>query len=76
MLTQFEIVDVGGMPRFSDEDEFVLGSVERAHPSIGLVPDANILELLIDSASRDQHLEGVKPIHADVMNRAILRMRA
>src|SRR6516162_5916596 len=76
MLTQLEIIHMRAAARLPDEDELVLGPVEGAHPGIALVPDAEIFELPVDRSARDQHLVGVAPVHADVMNRAVFRMCA
>jgi hypothetical protein len=45
MLTQLEIVDVRSRPTLPHEHKFMLGTVERAHAAIGLVPDSEIFHL-------------------------------
>jgi len=42
-----------------------------SHAGIGLVPDAEILELAIDGAAGLQHLPDVAPVHADLMDRTV-----
>src|SRR5438552_3080838 len=49
----------------------MLGTVERPHAGIGLVPDAQVLEFAVDLAACCEHFGHVPPIHADLVDRAI-----
>ena len=48
MLPEFDHIEMRRRANAIDEDQFVLRSVERAHPSIRLVPEAEIEEVAID----------------------------
>ena len=72
MAAELDIVDVRCRALLEDGDEFVLRPVERAHASIGLRPDADILELAIDARPSRQQLEKVAPVDASKVDRAIL----
>ncbi len=71
MLAELEVVDVGCGPGFPHEHQLVLGAVERAHAGVGLVPDAEVLELAVDRAAGAEHLPQVAPVHADLMDRSV-----
>src|SRR5439155_22889456 len=44
MAPERHVVDMRGRADLEHEDELVLGTIERAHAGIGLVPDAQVLE--------------------------------
>ena len=54
-----------------DEDQFMFRTVQRAHATIVLVPDAQVLESGVDSPSCGLDFEHVAPIHAQKMDRAV-----
>ena len=43
---ELDVVDVRRRAGLEDEDELVLGAVERAHAGVGLGPDAEVLSSL------------------------------
>jgi hypothetical protein len=47
MLAQFDIVAMWLVPEAQDENKLVLGSIERAHPAVRLVPDANVARVIL-----------------------------
>src|SRR5437764_8745789 len=49
----------------------MLGAVESTHARVGLVPDAEVLELAVDLPAGGKHLPHVPPVHADLMDRTI-----
>ena len=53
-----------------DEHKLVLGTIEAAHPGIGLRPDAKVEHDEARRARRDEQLGRVPPIHADIMDGA------
>src|SRR5262245_64677993 len=71
MLAKLEVVDVRGGATFEHEDQLVLRAIERAHSGVRLIPDAHVLELGIDRASRRRDLGDVPPVHTDLMDRSI-----
>src|SRR6266516_3943613 len=71
MLAELKIVSVRCGPGLPHEHQLMLRAIERAHASIDLVPDTEVLELAIDLAAGGEHLPHVAPIHADLMDRAI-----
>src|SRR5947208_7468049 len=71
MLAELKIIAVHCGPTLPHEHQLMLRAIERAHASIGLVPDTEVLELAIDLAAGGEHLPHVAPIHADLMDRAI-----
>src|SRR5262245_36767224 len=71
MLPQLEIVGVCCGPRLPHEYELVLRTVERAHSGVGLVPDTDVLELAVDRTAASQHLPGMPPVHADLVDRTV-----
>ena len=56
-----------------DEDQFVLRTVERAHPSVRLVPEAQIEEVSIDLLADGGDVVHMPPIHANEVYGAIAR---
>ena len=52
MAAEIDIVHLGRAPRLEDEDELVLRAVERAHPTVRLVPDADVFEIVEDLPAR------------------------
>ena len=71
-LTEAEIIEVSRSAVLVDEDQFVLGPVKCPHPAIVLGPYAQVFEFGIDLAARGHHLFDMTPIHADIMNRAVM----
>ena len=57
------------------EDELVLGAVERAHAAVGLVPDAEVLELREHRLAGGKQLAHVAPVHADEGDGAVAHDR-
>src|SRR6516164_3714904 len=53
---------------FPDQDQLMLGSVERSHAGVALVPHANVFELVIDRAAGHRHFEDVPPVDADIVD--------
>src|SRR5262249_16702885 len=76
ILAEFKVIDVWLCAVFPDQDQLMLGSVERSHAGVALVPHANVFELVIDRAASHQHFEHVPPVDADIVDRSILSMRA
>src|SRR5215471_16876756 len=56
---------------FEHEYQLVLRAVERAHSGVRLIPDAHVLELVVDRATRRRDLGEVPPVHTDLMDRSI-----
>lgn len=54
----------------------MLGAIDRPHSRIGLVPDADVLKLGIVPITREQHFPHMPPVHADLVDRAVLRVVA
>src|SRR5262249_42503828 len=71
VLTQLKIIDVRRLSVLPHEDEFVLASIEAPHPGVGLIPDAQVLELAIDLAAGRQHLAHMPPVHANLVDGAV-----
>jgi hypothetical protein len=69
--SEFDIVDVRAPAVLEDENQLVLGAVQRAHPAVVLVPYAEVLGLGVDRPAGGGQLEQMTPVHADVMNRSI-----
>lgn len=65
MAAQFDIVDVCRSARLEHEHHFVLRTIERTHPGIGLGPDADVLQLIIDAVTCHQQLMRMAPVHAN-----------
>src|SRR6516164_7212133 len=74
MLAKSEIVDVFAAAVFPNQDQFMLVAVKGAHPSIGLVPDNQVLELTIGPPPGSEHFVEMAPIRADKVDGTILRM--
>ena len=53
------------------EHHLMLGSVERAHAGVALVPHADVEQLIVDDASHHRHVIKVAPVHADEVHGAI-----
>ena len=70
-IAKAEGVRVRGRADLEHEDHLVLGAVERAHAAVGLVPDADVLQLGEDAFTSRYELTHVTPVHADEGNRAI-----
>ncbi|MEM7523265.1 MAG: hypothetical protein AAF360_05820 [Pseudomonadota bacterium] len=70
-LAEAEGVQMRRRPDFEDEDQFVLGAVERPHTAIVLHPNEQVLHLRIDAVAGRTHLSDVTPVHADEMDRAV-----
>src|SRR5438128_941667 len=71
MLPQLEIVDVRRVSVFPHKYQLVFGTIERAHSTVGLVPDRQVLELGVGAPASLQRLPQVPPIHTDEVNGAI-----
>ena len=72
-VTKAEAVGMRSRTDLEDEDEFVLGAAEAAQSAIGLVPDAQVLELREDCITRIQQFPHVPPVHAYEGDGAVLR---
>ena len=55
----------GALPALEHEDQLMLGAVEAAHAGIGLVPDAEVLQLAVVRLGRPQQLADMAPVHAE-----------
>lgn len=64
VATELYVVDVRRRSILVDQNQLVLGSVERAHAAICLVPHAQRLELRVVSLAGLKDLGQVAPIHA------------
>ena len=71
VLSEFNVIDMSSAAVLPDENELMLATIERAHSSIVLVPDRDIFELMVDAATRRQHLIEMTPIHANKVDGAI-----
>src|SRR5260370_40685632 len=49
----------------------MLRAVQRSHPAVVLVPHAEVFELAVNAAACRDQLEGVSPIHANEVDRAV-----
>ena len=67
------VVDVRGAADLADKNELVLGTIERAHAGVRLVPDAQVGQVAVDLLPCGQHLFHVPPIHAHEMDGAVDR---
>src|SRR5206468_662080 len=56
---------------FENENQFMLRTVERSHPSVILIPHADVLQLVVDAATRRGQLEAVSPVHANEVDRTV-----
>ena len=71
MLTELKVIDARCAPGLPYEYQLMFRAIERAHAGVGLVPDAEVLELTVDLAAGGEHLPHVAPVHADLMDRAV-----
>ena len=53
------------------KNQLVLTAIQRAHSSVVLGPDAQVLEFRVDFPSRGKQLTHVAPVHADEVQRAV-----
>src|SRR5262249_25072580 len=67
---ELDVVAMARLAALEDEDELMLGPIERAHAAVGLDPDTEVQQLRIGSAPGFEHLRGMAPIHALEVNRA------
>src|SRR5258706_3276579 len=74
MPTEFDHVEMGRRSHPVDKDQFMLGPVKRSHPSIGLVPDAEVQALAVDGGADCRDAVHVSPVHADEVDGAIARV--
>src|SRR5579859_7173040 len=74
ILTEFECIDVWLFPLFVNEDQFVLTAVEASLSGIGLHPNADILQLVVDRGASFEQFSHVSPVHADIGNCALSSM--
>src|SRR5215213_1460261 len=70
-VAEAERVRMRGCADLEHEDELMLRTIERAHPAIGLIPDAQVLELGEHRLTGPQKLAHVAPVHAHEGDRAI-----
>src|SRR5262249_436566 len=70
LLAQPEIVDVRDAAHLEHEHELVFGAIEGPHPRVGLVPYAEVLQL-VGVAGGGPNLTHVTPVHADLMDRPV-----
>src|SRR5262249_4258646 len=68
ILAEFEVIDVWLCTVFPDQDQLLLGSIERSHARVALIPHANVVEVVIDRAACDEQFEDVARIDADIVN--------
>ena len=73
MLSEFDHVEMRRRANAVDEDQLVLRTVERAHASVRLVPEAQIQEVAIDPLADGRDVVHVPPIHTDEVHGAIAR---
>jgi hypothetical protein len=62
---------VGRGALLEHEDQLVARAIEGSHAAVGLGPDDQILELVIDPAAGGHQLTHMPPVHADEVDRAI-----
>ena len=74
-LAEPEAVGVRGGADLEDEDQLVLRAIEAAHAAIGLVPDAEVLQLGERGLAGIEQFAHVAPVHADEGDRAVLGTR-
>ncbi len=68
-------VGVGGAADLEHEHELMLAPVESSHAAVGLVPDAEVLELGKDRLACLEQLPHMAPVHAHERNGAVARDR-
>ncbi len=73
-VTQPEIIDMRRAALFKHKDQFVLGGIERAHATIGFVPDAEVFQLIKDSMACGENFTHMPPVHSDIGNTAIFEL--
>ena len=69
VYAEFYIVDVRLGAVLKHKNQFVLGTVKRAHPRIVFAPYTQIFKLVIHF-SRRHHLFNMPPVHTNIMQRA------
>ena len=74
MAPQLDVIDVRRGAALEDEDQFMLRTVERAHTTVVLVPDAQVLQLGEDSPAGCHDLGNMAPVHADVNDCSVDRI--
>ena len=55
---------MAGIADLEHEHQFVLAAVEAPHPAVGLVPDAQVLELSEHRLAGPEQFAHVAPVHA------------
>lgn len=70
-LAETEAIGVGRRPDLEHKDKLMLRAIEGAHASVGLVPDAEVLELREDVFARLKQLAHVAPVYADEGDRTV-----
>ncbi len=73
-VTQPKIIDMRRAALFEHKDQFVLGGIERAHASIGFVPDAEVFQFIKDGMARSEQLAHMPPVHTDIGNTAFFEL--
>lgn len=73
MLAQLDCIGMGSVADLVDEDQLMLGTVERAHAGIRLVPDAEVQEITIDVTADRGDILHMSPVHTDEVHRPIPR---
>ena len=71
MLAEFDCIQVRRGADPEDEDHLVLGTIERSHPGIGLVPDAEVQEVAVYRPADAGQVIHVPPVHTDEVDRAV-----
>ena len=66
---QLDIVSVRLTADPEDADKFVLGTVQRPLPGIGLVPDHQVQHGIIKLGTHCDQIANAPPVHADELNR-------
>ncbi len=56
------------------EDQLMFGTIKRSHTAIGLVPDAEILELVECRTTSLEQFPHMAPVHADEGDRTIAQL--
>ena len=71
VLAQLETVHMRGGAVLEGEDQLMTRAVERAHATIILGPDDQVLQRVVNGFACVQHFAHMTPVHADKMDRAI-----
>ena len=71
MAAELDGIEVRRGPDPQDQHQLVLRAVERSHPGVRLVPDAEIEEIAIDRPADCGHALDVSPVDADKVHCAI-----